>query len=79
MRGVAVFLLRKCRTPLYIRGMKKTKFGETLPPVRVSKRMRAWVAKEAQRACEGNECALIRELIEAEISRQRHSDKKRSL
>ena len=59
--------------------MKKSKLGETLPPARVSKRARLWVRKEANRACGGNECALLRELIEAEMVRQRRSDKKWSL
>ena len=79
MRGMAVFLLRQCRTPLYIRVMKKSKLGETLPPARVSKRARLWVRKEARRAFGGNECALLRELIEAEMGRQRRGDEKRSL
>lgn len=79
MRAGPIFLLRRRITPLYIRGMKKSKLGETLPPARVSKRARLWVRKEAKRACGGNECALLRELIEAEMGRQRHSDKKRSL
>ena len=59
--------------------MKKSKLGETLPPARVSKRTRLWVRKEANRVCGGNECALLRELIEAEMVRQRRGDKKWSL
>ena len=79
MRVGPIFLLRRCITPLYIRVMRKNKLSETIHPARVSKRARLWVRKEAKRACGGNECALLRELIEAEMSRQRHSDKKRSL
>jgi hypothetical protein len=59
--------------------MRKYQYTETLPPARITKRARRWVRKEAIRACGGNECALLRELIEAEMSRQRHSDEKRSL
>lgn len=79
MRPSRIFLLRQCITPLYIRGMRKNQYTETLPPARITKRARRWVRKEAIRACGGNECALLRELIESEMLRQRHSDKKRSM
>ena len=58
--------------------MKKNQYTDILPPARVTKRARRWVRREAIRACGGNECALIRELVDAEMSRQRNGDRKRN-